>query len=158
VEQKLLTLPEHMSSLWFLVAFVLPKEKEQTIHSPKEKEDNTFTKRKRTDNTFTKRKRTDNTFTKRKRTDNIFTKRKRRQFTHYRIHLLLQVYLLVIKIIVSSKKYPISISINGFITRTTRRVSHVEQKLLTLPEHMSIYIYIYIYTLINIVPEDLQQQ
>jgi len=37
----------------------------------------------------------------------------------------------------TSRSFPHSWLINGFVTRITRRVSLVEQELLTLPEHMS---------------------
>jgi len=43
-----------------------------------------------------------------------------------------------VSIVVStSRSFPHSCLINGFVTRLTRRVPLVEQKLLTLPEHQS---------------------
>ena len=40
-------------------------------------------------------------------------------------------------IVIKSRSFPHSWLITGFVTRVTQQVSHVEQELLTLPEHPS---------------------
>ena len=42
-------------------------------------------------------------------------------------------------VVITIRSIPLSWLVTGFVTRVTRRVPHVEQELLTLPEHMSSY-------------------
>jgi len=46
-------------------------------------------------------------------------------------------YAYVPSVIITIRSFPYSWLINEFVTRVTRRVPHVEQELLTFPEHLS---------------------